>query len=199
MQQLVVEKDQRNAEKFLSSFSNLVRQTLENATELYIPINEEIKFLTSYFELERIRLEDRFSYVINTGNIQDNDKIAVPNMVIQPFIENAIKHGIRYKKDGPGFVKVDFYRDRDLLCCTVEDNGIGRKKAEQIRKELGVSHISRGISITSKRIESLNALTGGKISVIIQDLTNNNDDAMGTKVIIEFLQQNNAHDQNNNN
>ena len=198
MQQLVVEKDQQNAEKFLSSFSNLVRQTLDNATELYIPIKEEIKFLTSYFELERIRLEDRFSYVINTGNIPEDEKIAVPNMVIQPFVENAIKHGIRYKKNGHGFVKVDFYRDRDLLCCTVEDNGIGRKRAEQIRKELGIAHISRGMSITSKRIESLNALTGRKISVVIQDLKNKDDEAIGTKVIIEFLQQNIWHDQNSN-
>ena len=120
-------------------------------------------------------------------------------MVIQPFVENAIKHGIRYKKNGNGLVKVDFQRNNDSLCCTVEDNGIGRNRAEQIRKELGITHISRGMSITSKRIESLNALTGGKIAVLIEDLKNNDGDATGTKVTIQFHQNDKTHDQNSNN
>ncbi len=189
MQQLVADNDQGNAEKFLLSFSNLVRQTLDNATEVYIPLSEEIKFLTSYFELERIRLEDRFSYEINTGNIADEETTSIPNMVIQPFVENAIKHGIRYKKNGEGFIKVDFYRDNGLLRCTVTDNGIGRERAEQIRKNLGNGHIPKGISITAKRIESLNALSGGKISVTIEDEKNTDGDAAGTKVIIEIKQK----------
>ena len=189
MQQLVADNDQQNAERFLLSFSNLVRQTLDNATELYIPLSEEIKFLKSYFELERIRLEDRFSYEINTGNIADKENTSVPNMVIQPFVENAIKHGIRYKKNESGFVKVDFYMDNGLLLCTVEDNGIGRERAEQIRKDLGNGRVSKGISITAKRIASLNALGGGKISVTIEDLKNQDNDAAGTKVIIKIHQK----------
>ena len=141
IQQLVTENDARNTNKFITSFSDLVRQTLDNAPELFIPLNEEIKYLTNYFELERIRLEDRFSYNIHTKGIKDNDQLNVPNMVIQPFIENAIRHGIRYKNDGKGKIIVVFERQNDLLRCMITDNGIGRQKAAQMKKDLGIQHI----------------------------------------------------------
>ena len=199
MQQLVADNDQQDAEKFILSFSNLVRQTLDNATQLYIPLVDEIKFLTNYFELERIRLEDRFSYSINTENVVDMEKTSVPNMVIQPFVENAVKHGIRYKKNGAGSILVDFYQNGDLLRCTVADNGVGREKAQQIQMDLGNAHSSKGMSITAKRIASLNALSGGKITVVIEDLKDKDNQATGTKVIIEFHQRYNSYDQDSNN
>jgi len=182
----LVAENAENASRFITSFSGLVRQTLDNAPELFIPLTEEIKFLTNYLELERIRLEDRFSYSIDTTGIKNMDLLQIPNMVIQPFAENAIRHGIRYKKNGRGFITVLFEHRERTLCCVITDNGIGREKAGEMRKESGIQHASKGMGITFRRIESLNALTNGNIYIAIEDLKDENGDASGTKVKIEF-------------
>jgi ligand-binding sensor domain-containing protein len=199
IQQLVTEKDTDNASRFISSFAELVRQTLDNAPELFIPLNEEIKFLKNYFELERIRLEDRFSYTINIDGLQNKELIMLPNMVIQPFVENAIKHGIRYKKNGRGFIEVNFEEQENLLRCTITDNGVGREKAIQMRKESGINHIPQGMSITLRRIESLNAVTNQKIYVSIEDLKDAEQLACGTCVKIEFYKINDNNDKDTHN
>lgn len=186
MQQLVMENDIENTNKFITSFSTLVRQTLDNAAEPFIPLDEEIKFLTSYLELERIRLEDRFSYAINSSGSADNDQPCVPNMVIQPFIENAIKHGVRYKNDGKGYIEINFVKMQETLICTITDNGIGRQKAMEMKQQAGAGHISKGMGITFKRMESLNSLTKGKISVDIDDIKDDGGHVRGTKVTIGF-------------
>jgi hypothetical protein len=199
MQQLVAENDPANAQRFITSFSNLVRQTLNNAAELFIPLEEEVKFLTNYFELERIRLEDRFSYSINVANNITAHELCVPNMVIQPFVENAIRHGIRYKQNGKGIIRVSFETHDRVLRCTIMDNGIGRDKAMQMRKEAGVLHVSKGMDITFNRIESLNALTGMNISIVVEDLKDDKLVPSGTKAIIEFYKTQNYYDKNSNN
>jgi ligand-binding sensor domain-containing protein len=199
MQQLVAENDTSNAQKFIGSFSNLVRQTLNNAAELFIPLKEEIKFLTNYFELERIRLEDRFSYTISISGKTKENELCVPNMIIQPFVENAIRHGIRYKKNGKGLIEVCFDVQDTFLRCTVTDNGIGREKAAQMRKEAGVLHDSKGMDITFNRIESLNALTGMNISIVVEDMKDEKQAPSGTKAIIEFYKTQNYYDKNSNN
>jgi hypothetical protein len=186
MQQLAEEKDVENSRKFISSFSNLVRQTLDNATELLIPLEEETRFLASYLELERIRLEDRFNYVIDTSGVPGIAGLSIPNMVVQPFVENAILHGIRYKKTGTGFISVAFRQQGNLLQCTVTDNGIGRKMALQMRADVAGYHKSKGMGITFKRIESLNALVAGNIHIRVDDLTDEQGTATGTSVIIDF-------------
>jgi ligand-binding sensor domain-containing protein len=186
LQQLVMEQDMENMNRFITSFSNLVRQTLDNAAEPFIPLTEEIKFLTSYLELEKIRLEDRFSYNITSSGLTHEDQPCVPNMVIQPFIENAIKHGIRYKKDGKGHIEVTFVKEPEVLHCTITDNGIGREKATQLKKQAGTVHASKGMSITARRMESLNSLTKGKISVTVDDIKDATDKVKGTRVAIEF-------------
>jgi Histidine kinase/Y_Y_Y domain/Two component regulator propeller len=196
VQQLVTENDAQNTHKFITSFSDLLRQTLDNAPELFIPLNEEIKFLNNYFELERIRLEDRFSYLVSTTGIKNTDHLHVPNMVIQPFAENAIRHGIRYKKDGKGYIEVAFEQQDKLLRCTITDNGIGRQRAEQIKKELGIKHTSKGMSITLKRVESLKMLTHSHISIEIEDMKDGNCHASGTKVIIDFFKPGYQYDKN---
>ena len=198
MKQLVMENDTANTNKFIVNFASLVRQTFDNAPELYISLNDEIKFLTSYFELEKIRLEDRFNYSIDTTEVKNVESLRVPNMVIQPFVENAIHHGIRYKKDGKGIIEVRFEQQEDLLRCIVTDNGIGREKANQMKKESGIHHKSKGISITFNRIESMNTLTRGKISIAVIDMKDDIQHPVGTKVIIDFYKMNQPNDKNSN-
>jgi hypothetical protein len=190
MQHLISEKDAGNTELFIASFAELIRQALDNAPELFISLDSEIKFLTNYFELERIRLEDRFGYRIDIDSLQKIEEYFVPNMVIQPFVENAIKHGIRYKKDGKGFIEVKFEQLNGALRCTVTDNGVGRKQATAMQNIAGPHHISRAMGITSNRIRSLNALTDGNISITIEDLEDENHIAGGTKIIIDFYKIN---------
>lgn len=199
IQQLVADKDTANTHQFITSFSELVRQTLENAPELFIRLSEEVRFLTNYFELERIRLEDRFSYVIDTSNINDINQWKVPNMVIQPFVENAIRHGIRYKKNGPGFIEVRFEQTGSLLRCTITDNGIGREKAAELKKNSGVLHESKGMGITFKRIESLNAMSKGLVSIHVEDLKDENLLATGTRVTINFYKIGDDYDKDTDN
>ena len=199
MQQMVMENDTDNTNKFIASFASLVRKTFDNAPELFISLNDEIKFLTSYLELEKIRLEDRFTYSIDTTGIKNIEGQRVPNMVIQPFVENAIHHGIRYKKNGKGIIEVRFEQQEDLLRCIVTDNGIGREKAKQMKEESGIQHKSKGISITLNRIESMNTLTKVKISIAVVDLKDEMQYPAGTKVIIDFYKMNQPYDKNGNN
>lgn len=199
MQQLVAENDTENAQRFITSFSTLVRQTLDNAAELFIPLDEEIKFLGNYFELERIQQEDRFAYAIETTGITDIHQWRVPNMIIQPFVENAIRHGLRYKKDAPGFVTVVFTQQHAMLRCIITDNGVGRAKAALLRKENGIHHQSKAMGITFQRMESLNTLTEGNIAIDIEDMEDEMGTASGTKVTIEFHKINDHYDKNSNN
>jgi ligand-binding sensor domain-containing protein len=186
MQHLVIENDIDNISRFITNFSELVRKTLDNAAEPFIPLSEEVKFLTSYLELERLRLEDHFSYAITLSGFINEDQECVPNMVIQPFVENAIKHGIRCKENGKGSIEINFAKAPGGLLCIITDNGIGREKAMQLKKQAGNTHASKGMGITFKRIKSLNSLTKGKISVAIDDITDTGGQVQGTKVAIEF-------------
>jgi ligand-binding sensor domain-containing protein len=190
IQQLVTENEPDNTYRFLASFSQLVRKTFDNAPELFIPLEEEVRFLRSYFELERIRLEDRFSYDIDTAQVQNVHHWRVPNMVIQPFVENAIVHGIRYKKNGRGHITVSFTQQDGVLHCIVTDNGIGRQAAAQMQQASGMDHVSKGISVTSRRIEVLNGLTKGNISISLEDMKDEYLQSCGTKVIIVFHKMN---------
>lgn len=199
IQQLVAEKDTATTHRFIASFAELVRQTLDNAPELFIPLEHEIKFLSNYLELERVRLEDRFSYAIDTNGIHDSLQYFVPNMVIQPYVENAIKHGIRYKKGAPGLIEIKFEQHNGILRCSITDDGVGREHAARMQKTMGSHHVSRAMDITGKRIRSLNALTSGNISITIEDLQNEKQVASGTRVIIDFYKTDNRHDKNSNN
>lgn len=186
MQQYILEGDIEKANFYLSQFAALVRDTLDNATRVFISLAEEIRYLTSYIALERMQFEDRFDYTVTLSHGIDPQRVNIPNMVLQPYVENAIKHGIGPLKEG-GRLSVVFNRleSEQLLECIIEDNGAGIKNSETKGGERQFP--AKGMSITDKRIQTLNQLYPQEqpIQIRIEDLTGQAD-GPGTRITIYF-------------
>lgn len=184
IQDLILQKDIPNASRYLTKFSHLMRQILEASGHLGIPLSQEIRILNLYLELEKLRFGDDFHYKITLPELMDLTTIQVPSMIIQPFAENAVKHGLLHKTDGLKVLNIDF-EIKDLLICTITDNGIGRENSEKIKIRQGKKTTSFATSATQKRLEILNQTHQQKIGLEIIDLKEN-ETAIGTKVVIRI-------------
>ncbi len=185
IQHYIIKQDVKGANFYLSQFAGLVRKTLENSSKIHVPLSEEITYLTNYIELEKLQLANRFEYQINADFI-NREHILIPNMVIQPYVENAIKHGVSHMSDGGMIVLTFSYEtNQRILKCVVEDNGPGFKQINQNRGDK--THHSKGMSITSGRIDILNQLFPGEESITVQisEVTKDNR-VCGTRVVLCF-------------
>ena len=182
IQYFITENDKHNAGVFLSRFSKLMRRILDNSKKNWISLEEEVSAIKHYLGLEKLRFGQRFSYDLSISKDLDIYEMEIPSMVTQPFIENAIWHGIMPKKE-PGHLQVRFFKENGKLICEVIDDGIGREKAAAIRRNK--RHNSTGIKNVTERIELLNKLYNTQMSVIIEDLKYA-DEAAGTKVRIDL-------------
>jgi len=173
------EGDAVNASSYISKFSKLLRMLLEN-TEQVIPLSKEIEMLNLYVHLNKIRYQDKFEYELAVAENLSSDEIAIPTLLLQPMVENAIIHGLS-PKNKKGILKISFRIKDDQLECTVEDNGIGRKasKANSPNQE---NHQSMALEITTERLELFSS-NNRKSAIEIIDLQDNGV-ALGTKVII---------------
>jgi LytS/YehU family sensor histidine kinase len=157
-----------------------MRGTLENTKKQKITIKDEIDILELYMDLEKLRLNNKFSYQIIVDENIDEQFEEIPPMLIQPYVENAIWHGISHKT-GDGIIKVSFHLvEENLLKCEIEDDGVGRKKTGELNKKRG-KNTSLGMSITKERLEIINSLKNSKLNINIIDLEENNI-AKGTKI-----------------
>ncbi len=180
IQSFITKNDSKDAVNYLSKFSKLMRATLENTQKQKIPIKDEIETLELYMELEKLRLNNKFSYHINIDNDIDVQFEEIPPMLLQPYIENAIWHGISHKTSA-GIIKINLtLENENLLKCEIEDNGIGRNKAMKMRKE-EKQNKSLGMSITKDRLEIINSLKNSKLNINIIDLEENSIPS-GTKI-----------------
>ena len=186
IQQFVYDKDIQSANRFIGGFATLIRQTLDNSTRTTISVADEAAYLTNYLALEKLRFEDKFDYKIKLDPAIRADEYKIPVMLLQPYIENSIRHGIRYKKDGKGMIGIEFSKGDTALICTIQDNGIGRKKAEELKSKQHIEYQSKGMLLTSERVETLNKSLTEKINIVVEDLVNGNNEAAGTKIIIHF-------------
>jgi len=170
------------AKKFLTKFSKLMRSILENSREEYITLQKEIDSLKYYLELEQLRFNNKFTFEINTCDSIDPANTMIPPMLIQPQIENAILHGIG-PKDINGKISVTFNKKNGVILCEVTDDGVGRKKTGELKNDFSLPHVSLAMTVTQERLQVFNA--GGKTngSISIEDLTDKNGNALGTKVI----------------
>lgn len=178
----IARNDELNANKYLTRFSKLIRSILENSECDFIPLSDEIELLKSYIELENIRFADKFSYSFHVDDNINIDDFRIPPMLIQPYIENAIWHGLRYKEDS-GWLKVDMKKEGSELRIEITDNGIGRKRSMELKTDHQKKNKSKGINNTMKRTEILNKLYNKNISIKIADL---GDNAAGTRVLINL-------------
>ena len=182
IQHYIIEKDVLSANKFISSFAGLIRQALDNSGRKSITIEEEITFLKSYIEIESNRFEDKFIYEINVGNDIESSLLQIPPMLVQPFVENAINHGLLHKKDGAGKLDIDFSLSEQMLKIIISDNGIGRIASKSFSDHEDLTHVSKGISLTEMRISRLNFSETNKIKLTIKDKYDKNGSASGTNV-----------------
>ena len=188
IQQYILNNDVDNAVSYLSSFSKLMRRILNNSNERYVTLTDEIEAVSLYLQLESMRLGNRFSYKIDIDSDVDANNIEVAPLIVQPFVENAIIHGLVPKKDDC-FLSIRFSKLSDnKLLCVVEDNGVGRKHSEKTKQEKGASHKSYGMSITRRRLETLTKISNDDFSVEVVDLYDDKGVASGTRVniIISF-------------
>ncbi len=182
IQSFMTQNDSVSAAKFLSKFARLIRATLENSDHAFISLESEIKMLEDYLELEKLRFGKKFSYTISIDPIIDTEIIEIPSMLIQPYIENAIIHGIAPRRDDDGQIKIGFKIINNVLICKISDNGVGRKKAMEIKKMTELTHKSMGMSILHERLELISAKENIDIRADIKDVEDKNNLPIGTTV-----------------
>jgi hypothetical protein len=186
IQQYVIDSDVKGANEFISGFSKLIRQTLEFSSKEHITLEEEISYLSTYLDLEKARMESKFKYNVHVQTQQAVSQLEIPPLLLQPYVENALRHGVRYLKEVDGVIVLSFIEYAGLLECVIEDNGIGREKAMELKAVNPIEYQSRGMSLTAERIALLNEGQEKKIEVIIEDLKNGNGRASGTRIRVLF-------------
>ncbi len=175
----IAQNDERTANKYLTDFSTLMRAVLENSEKNLIPLSNEVELIQLYLKLEHARFQEKFDYAFEISpNISIND-YSIPPMLIQPYIENAVWHGLRHKKEkGQLTVSIQQKAAKSLII-TITDNGIGRTKSQIIKTKNQLKKESKGMGNVASRIAILNEMYSGKINIEVKDL---HEDGTGTVV-----------------
>lgn len=177
--------DKLAANEYIADFSRLIRSIIDNLGDDYIPLEKELNSLHDYLKLEHLRLGDQFSYTVSSDKINSPEEVRVFPGMIQPFVENAIWHGVRNLRERTGHVKVELTRTGpERLKCIIEDDGIGRKLAEALRNRPS-EHRSRGIDLVTERLRIFNNMTKSDCRVVIEDIWPDREET-GTRVIIDL-------------
>lgn len=179
--QFIATNNELEANQYLTKFSKLMRGIMENSTEDYIPLQQELDLLQNYLMLEKTRFADKFDFEITIDDELKSQNILVPGMLIQPFLENAIWHGLRYREN-KGFLTLNFKKINKNLEISIEDNGIGIEESKKQKTQHQKQHEGRGMKNTLERISLLNDLYHKNIKCSIKDKPN----ASGVVVNISF-------------
>ena len=185
---MILNEENENASKYLSKFSKLVRLMLENSEQPMVSLKDELSMLKAYIQLENLRFNDKIDHKIEVKESIDQENTYLPSMVLQPFVENAIWHGLLQSKKG-GLLSVFIKEENEQLYCKIKDNGIGREKSMALQQASGLQKKSMGINITKER---LSLLTKQKVSdtgeevISIIDLKDEENQPLGTEVNIQI-------------
>lgn len=178
----IISNDPEKASDYLNRFSRLIRLTLQNSKTTIVRLKDDLEGLQLYIELESLRFDNLFDYEVQVQQGMDLEKTMIPPLLIQPYVENAIWHGLMQKKGEKGMLSISISKRKNNLICYVEDNGIGREAADRLKSKSAMKRKSYGMKITSDRLDALNHLAGTKASVQIFDLKNDQGEAAGTRV-----------------
>lgn len=174
----IASNDERTANKYLSDFSILMRSVLENSEEDFIPLSKEIALIEKYVMLEHFRFKDKFDYTLEVDPNLDIEAFEIPPMLLQPYVENAVWHGMRYKEE-KGTLQIEFsQKDKDTAIITVTDDGVGRAKSKALKTENQKKQKSKGMSNIKKRISILNEMYGDRVDVAISDVYTSGEGTM---------------------
>lgn len=176
----IAQRNELMANEYLTEFALLMRNTLNQSDMDLITLKEELVFLKRYCELEKMRFENKFDFVFDVDTQLNIDEYKIPPLLLQPFVENAVWHGLRYL-EAKGELKISFGVKNEKLCIEITDNGIGRAKSEAIKTENQKKHKSKGVSLIKRRIDISNRLTPVHIDWEIENVTPN-----GTRVLLQL-------------
>lgn len=176
-------EDKRSANRYLSSFAKLIRKNLDSTSSTWVTLKDELERLDLYLSLEHMRYQHRFDYRIEVAEGLNAAGVRIPAMMLQPFLENSIWHGILHK-EGHGLVSVRVAREEDTVRITIEDDGIGVDASLALKKKEKSGHQSRGMEITNDRIQLYRKMTNGEFEIIGPYQIEENGTVLGTKVEI---------------
>jgi sensor histidine kinase YesM len=178
--------DNKNASGYLTKFSKLIRSILENAEDTEVSLKNELAMLESYIQLEVLRFKENIDYEIQVQKDIDPENTYLPSMVLQPFVENAIWHGLWHKKEAAkGKISILINQKQDQLVCLIEDNGVGRQKAFEMKQKSILKSKSLGLKITEERLRLLSKELKKQL-ICITDLKDQAGIALGTRVEINI-------------
>jgi LytS/YehU family sensor histidine kinase len=180
-----VMNDPNNASHYLGMFSKLIRGVLDASRAEYVSLEEELEILRIYIELESMRFGKRFDYEIRIAPDLDTVRSVLPPMLIQPYVENAIWHGLMHKEDR-GKLLLTAGREKEELVVGIEDDGVGRKRAAELKSKTANQHKSHGMTVTHERLGIINDLYRLNARVKIYDLSDEKGQAMGTRVVLRL-------------
>lgn len=188
IQYYILTNEKKLAGKYLSKFAKLMRLFLDASKSKEVNLERTLRQINLYLELEQLRYENKFDY-----NVQVDDKLhqledTIPSMLLQPFIENSIIHGVNHKENGKGYIQIIFTKEDDHILCVIEDNGIGREKAKEIKENKITLHKSRATQMINERVELLKKTGHRNIELKYEDKKDEQGNATGTKVILKFSQ-----------
>lgn len=187
IQQQIFSKNTDDAHRYLGKFANLLRSTLDLSDRRSIQLDDEIELLRNYLEIEKIRFRNKFTYLLEIDESLKSENPEIPGMIIQPYLENAIIHGLlNLDKEREGRLSLHFTSHNRGVQCIIEDNGVGRKKAAEIKEAKGITHESKGMAITGNRIRIISRLYSGRAKAEITDLFDEVGQPRGTRITIEL-------------
>jgi len=181
----ILKNESESASDYLTKFSRLMRMVLHRSKEPVIILEEELEMLQLYLDLERLRFKNTFDYTISFKNDVDVSSIYIPPLLLQPFAENAIWHGLLHK-EGERHLTIDLSEENNMLLCTIADNGIGREAAAAIKSKSAEKQKSMGLQITRERLALINRGLEQKAGLEIEDLFDKEGNATGTRVILRI-------------
>lgn len=183
----ILEQNTELADYYLSKFAKLIRLILDNSSQNFVSLEKELQLLEAYIQLEQLRFENRFTYTIDVEPAVNTMEAIIPSMIIQPFVENAIIHGL-LQKDGECKLQITIKKHEGLLMIVVQDNGIGYREANKTKNISGSFHQSKGYSITENRLKALNRSNNGNAHIVYKDLDDGNG-STGTRIEISICLQ----------
>jgi hypothetical protein len=176
----IYDKDFIQADKYLDKFAELMRNTIDNSDAAIISIKVEMHYLDNYLQLEKLRFNNKFEYYIAIDINVDKEKRFVPSMLLQPYVENAIRHGMRFFRNRTGQINITAKIENSFLVCIIDDDGIGREKAATLKSKMPIEYQSKGMYISQRRAALY------KIEQIIIDKKDTVGNAAGTTIILKI-------------
>ena len=182
----IIKNEQEKASEYLAKFSKLIRQVLNNSKEAKVTLGNELETLKLYIELEALRFSNKFKYKIKVHQDVEVDYLEIPPLIIQPYVENSIWHGLLHKKGGEGNLLIEVSQNGNMLTVTIEDNGIGRKAASKMNSKSAEKRKSYGMNITKERLENTTKNGRKTSNVEVFDIKDENNTGIGTRVILNM-------------